>query len=262
MQRSLSSAGALSFELSGDAGQGQPNSVKSFNTSELGLFLRYAPQETFYPGANTRRNLPNRKPVFSLSFRNGFEGLAGGQYAYQKLHFSVRKRFQAALFGRSDWALQAGRTWGSLPYPLLELPPANPTYFYDPNAFNLMNFLEFVSDKYVSLIVQHNLEGLLLNRVPLVKKLQWREALSFKAIYGGLDRRNDPAQLKGLFAFPVNSEGASIVHRFGDRPYMEFGVGLSNVFRALRVDYVRRLSYTELPGAPKWGIRVGFSPGL
>lgn len=259
VQRSLSSAGALSFEISGD-GQSAPTYAKSFNTTEIGIYLRFAPQEKFYAGANTRRTLPSRKPVFSLNFRNGFEGFAGGQYAYQKVGFSVRKRFLLAPLGNSNWRLQGGRTWGSVPYPLLDLPPANPTYFYDAQAFSLMNFFEFVSDKYVSLVVQHSLEGLILNRIPLVKKLQWREALSFKAMYGGLDRRNDPAHTAGLFAFPVDAQGASIVHRFDNRPYMEFGAGVSNVFRALRIDYIRRLSYTELPGAPKWGIRVGFSP--
>lgn len=259
LRKTVNTAGTLTFALSG-GDPANPEYAQAFNTAEMGLFLRYAPRQEFYNGPNARTNLPNRYPVFSLSFRNGFKGVADGAYAYQKILFTVSKRFQLAPLGVSRWTLNSGRTWGSVPYPLLELPPANQSYFYDNYAFNLMNFLEFVSDKYVSLHVQHNFNGFLLNRVPLVRRLQLREMFSFKMLYGGLDNRNNPALTPGLFAFPADENGASITQPLDKRPFLEISAGLSNIFKFLRVDYVWRLNYLELPNAPSWGIRLGFSP--
>jgi hypothetical protein len=147
-----------------------------------------------------------------------------------------------------------------VPYPLLELHPANQSYFYDWYAYNLMNFLEFVSDKYVALNVQHNLNGLIFNKIPLIKKLQWRENFSFKCLYGGLDAANDPSNTNGIFYFPTDAQGNAITHALGKTPYVEMSVGIGNLFRLIRVDYVWRLTYTDLPGVTKWGVRVMLAP--
>ena len=253
------SAGNLTFIVSG-SDPDQPEYAPPLNTAELGIFLRYAPKQQFYNGPNYRTAIPGRFPIFTCTFRNGFEGIVTGAYAYQNLHVSVEKRFLIAPFGYSDWTLNAGRIWGQVPYPLLEAHPANQTYFYDWYAFNLMNFLEFVSDKYVSLNVQHNFNGLILNKIPLIKKLQWREAFSFKAVYGGLDNRNNPLLTKGLFEFPKSEDGTYLTHILDRGPYMEMSVGVSNLFRLFRIDYVWRVNYTDLPGAPEWGLRAMFAP--
>lgn len=259
LQKRFDAAGALSFEIS-DNDPEVKKYANSLNTTEVGLFVRYAPNQKIYVGPTYRYPIPGKFPIFTMTFKNGFKGLAGGEYNFQKLTLTAEKRFFVAPFGYSDWTLTAGRTWGSVPYPLLELHPANQSYFYDWYAFNLMNFLEFVSDKYVSLNVQHNFNGLVFNKIPYFKKLQWRENFSFKCLYGGLDRANDPTYTTGLFNFPVNEAGNSITHALGNKPYIEMSAGVSNIFSFLRVDYVWRVNYLDLPDVAPWGVRLMFAP--
>ncbi len=258
-QKTYESAGLLLFEVSG-SDPDKPTYSSDLNTTEVGGFVRYAPKQKFYTGANGRTNIPGKSPIFTLTFKNGFKALQG-QYAYQKMEFSAEKRFFVAPFGYSDWYLNAGRTWGRVPYPLLEAHPANQSYIYDWYAFNLMNFMEFVSDKYAVLNVQHNFNGLLFNKIPFVKKWRLRENFSFKGLVGGLDDRSNPYLSNGLFQFPKDETNRFITNVLQPRrPYIEMSVGISNLFNFLRVDYVWRASYTDLPGAPKWGIRAMFSP--
>jgi hypothetical protein len=253
-QKIYSSAGLLLFEVSGSDPE-NPTFSSNLNTTELGAFVRYAPNQKFYTGANYRYPIQGKSPVFTLAFRNGFKALSG-QYAFQKLVFSAEKRFFVAPLGISDWLLNAGRTWGSVPYPLLEAHPANQSYLYDWYAFNLMNFLEFVSDKYVTLNIQHNFNGLIFNKIPVIKKLRWREKFSLKALYGGLDNRSNPYNTTGLFQFPKDENGRYITNILGKKPYIEMSVGVANIFNLFRVDYVWRANYLDLPDAPHWGIRV------
>ena len=259
LQKQFNAAGSLAFELS-DNDPDVKNYAESLQTSEAGLYLRWAPRQQFYNGPTYRYAVPGKWPIFSLTWKNGFKGIGGGQYNFQKLNISAEKRLFVAPFGYSDWTLTGARTWGSVPYPLLEIHPANQSYFYDWYAYNLMNFMEFVSDKYVALNVQHNFNGLFFNKVPLLKKLQWRENFSFKGIYGGIDDRNNPELTTGLFKFPKDTNGNSITQSLGRKPYIEMSVGISNLFRVIRVDYVWRVNYNELPGTSQWGIRAMFAP--
>jgi hypothetical protein len=261
LRKTFDSEGVLTFELSGSE-VGNPQYAPSLNTTELGLFVRFAPNQAIYNGANFRYPIPGKYPIFTTTFYNGFDNVLDGAFAYQKWLFSVEKRFFVAPFGISDWLLNAGKVWGKVPYPLLEVHPANQTYLYDRYAYNLMNFLEFVSDQFVSLNVQHNFNGLIFNRIPGIKKLQWREFLSVKVLYGSLSDRNNPQLSSGLFKFPVDAEGNSITHRLTEKPYVEISAGIGNLFKAIRLDYVWRINYREIPGAPSWGLRVMVSPGF
>ena len=261
LRKTFDSEGILTFELSGSE-VGNPQYAPSLNTTELGLFVRFAPNQTIYNGANFRYPIPGKFPVFTTTFYNGFDNVLDGAFAYQKWLFSVEKRFFVAPFGISDWLLNAGKVWGKVPYPLLEVHPANQTYLYDRYAFNLMNFLEFVSDQFISLNVQHNFNGLIFNRIPGIKRLQWREFFSAKILYGTLSDQNNPALTGGLFKFPNDAAGNPITHRLGKKPYVEISAGIGNLFKAIRLDYVWRINYLDIPGAPSWGLRVMLAPGF
>jgi hypothetical protein len=119
-----------------------------------------------------------------------------------------------------------------------------------------MNFLEFASDRYVALTVHENFNGFFFNKIPLLKRLQWREVASFKALYGGLDARNRPSASNGLLKFPQDANGNVLTHSLEAKPYMEVSVGIANIFRIARVDLIRRLTYTNLPNVSTWGIRI------
>jgi hypothetical protein len=119
-----------------------------------------------------------------------------------------------------------------------------------------MNFLEFVSDKYASVNVTHTFGGFFFNRIPLLRKLKWREMVSFKGLWGGLDDANRPTAENNLLYFPTDANGTPLTYTLDKKPYMEASVGIGNIFKLLRIDYVRRLSYLDNPNVPSWGIRA------
>ncbi len=232
--------------------------LPEINLSDVGFSLRFAPNEKFYQGKTYRIPIPNKYPIMQVSFRAGAKGLLGSDFDYQTLTAKVNKIFYIAPFGYSDWTLEGGRVFGQVPYPLLEIHRANQTFSYQLQAYNLMNFLEFASDKYVALNIQHNFNGFFFNKVPLLRRLKWREVLSFKGLYGGLDKKNRPTDTNGLLRFPVDDKGRTVTQTLESQPYIEASVGIANIFRIFRVDYVRRMTYTDLPGVSKWGIRARF----
>ena len=148
--------------------------------------------------------------------------------------------------------------FGTLPFPLLKVHRANQTYAYQLESYNLMNFLEFLSDKYAAVNVTHNFGGFFFNRIPLLRRLKWREMASFKGLWGGLDDANRPTAENGLLHFPTDANGTPLTYTLEKQPYLEASVGIANIFKFFRVDYVRRLTYLDLPNAPKWGIRARF----
>ncbi|HEY0176378.1 MAG TPA: carboxypeptidase-like regulatory domain-containing protein, partial [Pedobacter sp.] len=149
-----------------------------------------------------------------------------------------------------------GYNFGKVPFPLLTIHAANQTYAYQTYSYNLMNFLEFVSDHYVSLNVDHNFNGLFFNHIPLLRKLKLREYFTFKGLYGGLRAENDPAKNPGTLQFPVNSDGVPTTYSLGKTPYIESGVGVGNIFKVIRLDMVRRFNYLDNPGVSKYGLRA------
>jgi hypothetical protein len=117
--------------------------------------------------------------------------------------------------------------------------------------------MEFVNDRYVSLMLAWDMNGKILNRIPLAKKLYWREYIGVRMLWGDLTDKNNPEKNPGnprLMYFP---EGTNIMNP--NRPYMEMVVGVHNIFKFFRVEYVKRLTYKDLPSAPHWGMRYGVS---
>ena len=251
-----SPGGNLLFDYS-DSTDGSTRYVDEIISTQFGFSVRYAPNEKFYQGKTYRIPILNKYPIIQLSLKAGV-ALLGGTYNYQLITARVSKIFYVAPFGYSDWSLEGGRLLGTVPYPLLEIHRANQTYAYQLQAYNLMNFMEFASDKYVGLNIQHNFGGFFFNKIPLLRKLKWREVASFKGLYGGLDEKNRPTETNGLLRFPVDENGRTVTHTLEQKPYIEASVGIANIFKLFRVDYVRRMTYTDLPNVSKWGIRARF----
>ena len=227
--------------------------IKDFTTSEIGTQLRFAPGERAYNGRSGKEsvfNLSKDAPVFKLSHQLGIKGVLGGDYNYNHTEISAEKRIWLSSFGHIDAQVKAGKVWDKVPFPLLILPNTNQSITIQPEAFHMMNALEFVTDQYVSFNATYYLKGWILNRIPGIKWLRLREVLSFNMIYGGLTDKNNPTLTPGLFLLPDGTQP------LGSTPYMECSVGLENIFKILRIDYYRRLTYLDHPDIKKGGIRI------
>lgn len=243
-------AGTLSYDLMNT--DGSLTHISDFNKTELGLQLRFAPGERAYNGRAGREsvfNLSKDAPVFKVSHQLGFKGL-GGDYQYNHTEVSAEKRIWLSSFGHIDAKVKAGKVWDKVPFPLLILPNTNQSLTIQPEAFNMMNAMEFVTDQYVSWYVTYYLKGWILNRIPGIKWLKLREVVSFSGIYGNLTDKNNPTLTPGLFQLP---EGTMPM---GNQPYMEASIGLENILKILRIDYYRRLTYLDNPGIKKGGVRI------
>jgi Family of unknown function (DUF5686)/CarboxypepD_reg-like domain len=233
--------------------------IKPTATTIVGGFVRYAPNEKFYQGVNERVPIRSKAPVFMLNYRAGIKGLLGGEFAFQKVDFRIDKYFYLKMFGKSTFSLETGAIFGRVSYPLLEIHRANQSFIFDETAFSQMNYLEFVSDRYATLHYNHDFQGILLNRIPLIKKMRLREGITFKALYGGLSKNNTPTANNGLQPFPINEDGIPLTQSLGNQPYMEMGVGVGNILGGLRIEYIRRLSYLNLPNVQKEGLKIMFA---
>ncbi len=225
-------------------------------TTELSAQLRFAPGETFVNTKQRRLPINLDAPVFTVSHTMGFNKVLGGQYDYQFTEASIYKRFWLPMnFGKIDFYAKGGIQWSKVPFPLLIMPAANLSYIIEDETFNLVNNMEFLNDRYVSVDFSWDMNGKILNRIPLLKKLKWREFFGVKMLWGTLTDKNNPLLIENaddptLMPFP---QGSFTMDK--KQPYFEIAAGIHNIFKILHVEYVRRLSYLNLPTANKEGVR-------
>lgn len=236
----------------------QKTLVPEIQTMEASLAFRYAPGETFVNTKQRRIPVSFDAPVFTLSHTIGFKGVLGGEYNFNLTEVGLYKRFWFSSWGKIDMFVKGGAQWNKVPFPLLIMPAANLSYILQRETFNLINNMEFLNDRYASLDVSWDLNGKIFNRIPLLKKLKWREAIGFKMLYGHLTDKNNPMKHPGdseLFLFPTRDGRPTSFVMDPKTPYMECSVGIHNIFKILHIDYVRRLNYLDHPDANKWGVR-------
>lgn len=232
---------------------GYGNSFGHFTENSFKLTLRYAPGEKFYQTRSSRQPVNLDAPIFVLS--HTFAPQAFSKYPVNKTEFSAQKRFWFSAFGYLDAMVSAAKVWSRSCFLDLIIPNANLSYTIQPESFALLNPMEFVNDSQVAWFVTYSPNGLLFNMIPVLKKAKLRESFSFSGFYGRLSNRNCPDNNPSLLAYPP----LSTVSRMSDGPYMEAAVGIDNIFRCLRVDYVWRLAYRH-PGynIDRSGIRIAF----
>jgi len=233
------------------------NDVNTINISELSLNLRWAPNERFYQGKAIRIPILSKNPVFELHINAGSK-LLGNDYNYQSVRFSASRRFYFSVLGYSDVVWESGKIFGKVPYPLLTIHRANQTYSYQIMSYNMMNFLEFVSDEYTSLNIDHCFNGFFLNKIPIIKHLDLRENVTCKILWGEVSKGNDPKYNNDLFKFPVEADGTPTTYSLSKVPYIEGSFGIGNIFKIFRVDLVKRFTYLDNPNVAKIGLRMRF----
>lgn len=223
----------------------------SFMMTEGELRLRYSPGEKYYQTKAKRISITRDAPVFHLSHIAAKKGFLGSDYTYNRTEFGFEKRFWLSAYGSVITSLNAGKVWNRVPFPMLIIPNANLTYTIQPQSYSLMNAVEFINDEYVSWDFTYYPNGWLFNRVPLLKKLKLREVASFRGMFGNLSNKNLPGNNQDLYAFPPGA------YRMNKTPYMEAAVGITNILKLFRIDYVWRLTYRDHPNISKSGVRIG-----
>jgi hypothetical protein len=219
--------------------------VGSLRTAEVSLNTHFTYKEKFVSGEFDRVSVGfNKYPTIDLHMAYGVPGLLNSDYEYTKLVGRIYKRWQLGAVGWTRTTFEAGRVWGILPYPLLIIHPGNETFYYDDVSYNTMNFFEFLSDRYVQLFAEHHFEGVFFNRIPLLRRLKWREVATFKAVAGDLETKHNEALqlLPGMFSLY-------------NGPFMEASAGIENILKVLRVDIVWRLRYNDHPNTSPFAIR-------
>ena len=228
---------------------------QKIRTTELRAELRFAPGETFINTKQRRLPINLDAPVFTVSHTLGLKGVLGGQYNFNYTEASIYKRFWLKSWGKMDWLFKGGMQWEKVPFPLLIMPETNLSYIVQDYTFEAINNMEFPTDRFISAQMNWDMNGKLLNRIPLIKKLKWREWIGFRVLWGELTDRNNP--------YAPNNANSDVVMYFPEgcyvidpkRPYMELSLGIHNIFKIIHVEYVRRLNYNELPTAHKHGVR-------
>lgn len=262
-------------------GRGRPDitgasHIKNIRTTDFTVSLTYSPGAKWI-NTKQRRYSPNRDfPVFSLSHTTGIKGILGSDFNYNLTEASIYKRFWLHSWGKIDTQVKGGIQWNRVPYPLLIMPAANLSYIMEDNTFSLIDNMEFLNDRYMSVIASWDLNGKIFNRIPLLRRLKWREYFGVNCLWGYLSKKNNPFLERNisddrLFYFPgqfVGSDGTtqlSEYYKYQSRPmawktpYVEIYVGVHNIFKLFHIEYVRRITYVEhLPEKKRWGIRGMF----
>ncbi len=216
------------------------------SSSEIRFFTRFAYREKFIEGELNRLSLGTKYPKIYFEYAYGIKGLWNGQFNYHRASFTIEHWFQTDPIGWFEYLAQAGKTWGNLPYPLQTIHQGNETYSYDDYSYNMMNMIEFVSDEFVTVFATHHFNGYFLSKIPLMRKLKWREVVSAKAVAGRISQANVDMMIFPSDLFALNGI------------YAEAGVGVENIFKILRFDVLWRLTQLDNPNIQKIGVRGSF----
>lgn len=226
--------------------------ITGLTSFEIRNQIMYTREEKFLAGQFDRFSLGSRKPIISLTHTWGIKGVLGSQYNFHRLDFAWDHRPKIGFLGKLHYTVYAGKIFGTVPYPFLEVHQGNETYYLQIPTMNLMNYYEFVSDEWVGINFEHYLMGLLTDRIPLIKKLELRIVYSAKMVIGRYNPKHNAEMLLPSYS-----------HKFS-YPYYEVSAGFENIFKFIRVDAIWRLSYRDhvnLYGEPikNFGVKFTFT---
>jgi hypothetical protein len=227
------------YNTEGDTLIGEP-----LTSAEITLSTHFAYREKFLWGKFERLSLGSKYPALDLDLTFAPKGFFGSSYEYFKIRLKISDKLETNPLGYLRYRFTIGKIFGTLPYPLLKLHEGNETYAYDPLSFNMMNYYEFVSDEYVSMWAEQHFQGFFINKIPLMRRLHWREVVGCNILYGRLSDQN-----KTVMIFPPGLSGLST-------PYYEANAGIENIFKIFRVDALWRFSYLDHQNVSPFGIRV------
>ena len=235
---------------------GSRTPVKEISQSEIEIGLRYAPGEKFIQHKWNRVSKTPELPVFTINGTLARKGFLGSDYSMFKADFSYRQKIMTAPVGYFNVMLNAGKIWGQVPYPLLFIPSANLSYTYRKETFETMTPMEFFMDSHITWDIVWYMNGLVLNRIPVINSLKLREAVYFRGVWGTLSDRNNPKKDSSgnLFLYPTDRSQATGTEI--KSPFIETGLGVENIFKIMSISYFRRITYRNTPDVDLQGVRI------
>jgi len=222
---------------------GQILTKPNIHAPALQFYLNFSYDDKYLYTTMSRTDVGTRYPTLLFLYTEGLKGIFLGDYQYHKVVLGLNYVLHINPFGDTHFYTEAGKIFGAVPYPLMDLPPGNETYVYDDNAYNMMNYYEFACDQYWGFNIEHHFEGYFFKKIPLFRKLKWREIAGYKELIGSINRQNEQ-----ILIFP------STLRALSNGPYSEADLGIENIFKFLRIDALWRLSYLNDPNVSHFSI--------
>jgi len=227
---------------------GSIGNVESIHNTEARFNVRFAWKEKYVGEGFTRLSIGTTWPVIQLNYSKSLRDAFKGEYDYHKLSLRVTDRVRITpIIGYTDFSLEGGKIFGTVPYPLMELHGGNETLIYDEQAYNMMRYYEFASDQFVAVGIYHHFDGLFFNKFPLLRKAKLREVITIKGVYGSVEKKNENALI-----FPYT------LKTLDKKPYVEASAGVENILKVFRIDALWRLTYRDTRAINNFGIKFTF----
>ncbi|GEL10885.1 membrane protein [Flavobacterium glycines] len=214
--------------------------------SEVNFQVELTPNRKMIGYGVERNTVDSPFSRFYVNYSHGFKGLLDSDFDYDKLQLYYKQPIIIGPLGRSNVVVELGKTFGTIPLGLMSVIPGNQSYSTIENTFNNLNFYEFVADQYATLQWEHNFGGRLFSRIPFMRKLNWREIIGAKGVYGTVSDANKAINASGLtYVAPENG-------------YWEYSAGIGNIFKVFRIDFTWRGNYLNTPDAQKFSVKGTF----
>ena len=214
--------------------------------SEANIQIEFMPNRRTIGYGVERDVVDNPYSRFFINYSHGFKGVLNSDFKYEKLQLYYKQPIIIGPLGRTNITMELGKTFGTIPLGLMSVIPGNQTYFTIENTFSNLNFYEFISDQYLTLKWDHNFNGRIFSRIPFMRKLNWREIIGIRGVYGSISNANRAINASGL-AYNAPENG-----------YWEYSAGIGNIFKVFRIDFSWRGNYLNVPDATKFAIKGAF----
>jgi hypothetical protein len=224
----------------------QTTTKSEVKQSEINLVTEFTPKRRTVGYGVERLDVDNNYARLFLSYSQGFKGVMNSDFDYQKVQFYYRQPVLIGGFGRLFSTFETGKIFGEVPLGLMGVIPGNQSWFVIENTYNLLDYYDFVADEYASLHFEHHFNGRLFSRIPYLRKLNLREIIGIKGVYGRVSNENKLLNASGL------------TYTAPEDIYWEYHAGIGNIFKVLRIDCAWRGSYLEMPNARKFAVRASF----
>lgn len=221
--------------------------VSQLTATELTTRIRWTKDEEFLSGSFDRTALRSPYPILSFQGIFGFKDILRSNYRYQKYEFQFEHNTQLGVLGRMRYGFTLGYINGTAAYPLLKVHEGNQSLWLLTSTFNMVNFIEFISDRYVIGFAENRWEGLFFDRIPLLKASKIRLITTERIMLGSLSPKHNQALIIPDFVRP-----------FDGVPYVEVGIGIENIFKVIRIDFLYRATH-QIPGTSPFGIKARYS---